>query len=535
MLLLLFLLSINAYDKCGNGMFGPSSRNDPDYIIVGGGAGGSVAINKCITKGYRCTLIERGTDYVDPFAEIPSQNIVSNFVGSVKFTASAPLRNLYNKVIVFNEPNIIGGSTSINGMISVFTDINKFYAELNITGWSYEEMLPYYLSVTKSSNRPSYNGLVDVTNANINNSQYLAFKAAITQVFPNIPERIPDMNTALIISNFSGYGPPETTVKTFQTGIGTVGTRSTGYTSYIQPIRNNPNLRIMTGSTVEKITFRGNTNKIRDVIVKYIDYLGVEQTCEISAKDGVILSAGALRTPQILLQSGIGPANELRNINISVVRNISNVGKNLDDHPTLNNQYIGFSPDSLYSANINGHAYWNYQDNPALVDDWSLQLIGILGTDVIPPGLKIAINVLMNQKSKGSVVLQSFGNPIFDLGYFNDPQDLFPAAMGYNKTTQIMTNLGFIPITPVVCPPFLPNCLTNVTEYYIAAYLAYAGSGYHYTGTCALNKVVDPQTGKIYGFDDLYVIDASVLPKSPRGNTQISVYAVALKLASLIF
>lgn len=214
---------------------------------------------------------------------------------------------------------------------------------------------------------------------------------------------------------------------------------------------------------------------------------------------------------------------------------MSDVGQNLDDHPTIVNQYVGFIPDSLYSANINGHAYWNYQDNPSLINDWTLQISGLLPTDFIPTGLKITINQLMNQRSRGSVKLQAFGQPIFDLGYFNDLQDLIPAAIGYNKTNMIIGNLGYFPTAGVTCPSFFPNCLTNITQYYIAAFLQFAGSGYHYAGTCALGKVVDPTNGKVYGFEDLYIMDASVIPKAPRGNTQISVYAVAEKLASLIF
>lgn len=529
--LFLFFVASNALNKCP-GLFDGS---DPDYIIVGGGAGGSVALHRCVLAGHKCTLLERGTDYVDPFTQIPSQYIISYFGGSVRYANSAPLANMYNKTIGFMEPNIIGGSTSVNVMLSIFTDIRNLFREMNITGWSYEEMLPYYLSVTKSLNRPGWNGAVEVTNTPVTDPAYIAFKQAVTAVFPNIPERIPDMNTASITANFSGYGPPETTIKTSPSPVGNTATRSSGYTSYIAPIRAYPNVHILTGATVEKINFRSDNTRTKDVIVSLVNHLGVVQQCELSARKGVILSAGALRTPQILLRSGVGPAAELQALNISVARDNQYVGRNLDDHPSISDQFIGPSYEKLYSTNVNGHAYWNHQDNPALINDWTLQIVGILPTEYVPPGLKPALTQLMNQKSRGSVKIQANGEPIFDLGYFNNLEDLVPASIGYSKSKQIIDRLSYFSVTPVTCPPFLPDCQTNITSYYIASYLSYAAVGYHFAGTCALGTVVNPANGKVYGFEDLYVVDASILPKAPRGNTQISVYALAEKLSAVIF
>lgn len=527
-ILVTFIVLAKAFDKCDDDF-------EPDYVIVGGGAGGSVAVNKCITAGHKCLLLERGTDYVDPFAQIPGQNVVSYFTGSTRYTASAPLQNVYNKTIIFMEPNILGGSTTINAMVSLFTDINNFYREINVTGWSYAEMLPHYLSVTKSLNRPSSTGPVEVTNTLLTDPAYLAFKAAVTSVFPNIPERVPDMNTVSLTANFSGYGPPESTVKTFSTPVGNVATRSSGYVAFVQALRNHPNLRIITSATVERITFNSGGSKTKDVIVSRVGSDGVARTCEVSAVKGVILSAGALRTPQILLRSGVGPSADLQALGIPVIRNNADVGRNLDDHPSIANQHIGFTSTSLYSANIEGHAYWNHQDDPALINDWSVQIVGFLPTTAIPPGFKSSLTQLMNQKSRGSVKIQANGEPIIDLGYFNAVEDYLPAGLGYEKSIAVTNALGYYPITPVVCPSFLSHCLTNSTAFYTAAFLQYGTVGYHFTGTCALGKVVNPASGKVYGFDDLYVVDASVLPKAPRGNTQLSVYALALKLSAAIF
>ncbi|BCS83676.1 GMc oxidoreductase [Cotonvirus japonicus] len=531
----------SAFPLCHNGAFGKGNIN-PDFIIVGGGTAGCVAANKCIANGHKCTVIERGIDYyTQPYASNPAATGFTFASNAVMYSMSEPLKNVFNKSVTLIEPTILGGSSSVNGMISVFTDIKEYFAELNITGWSYEQILPYYLEVTNSVNRPGYNGPVDVTNTPASDAQYVDFKNAVRQVFPNIPEKLPDMNTASINSSFAGFGPAETTVKTSYTSFGTeqvpgTGFRESAYMAYLHDIRQHPNLRIMTRSRVDRVLFGGCSQNANRVIVTQTDFFGVESQCELRVKKAVILSAGAFRTPQILLQSGVGPANDLNLLGIPVVKDLTDVGLHLDDHPTIVRSYLGFIPDSYISANLNGHAYWNYQDDPNTDLNWSIQIAGVPGIN-----LKNILSVVLNQKSRGSIKLRSTNpadQPKYDLGHLNNPEDLVTSVMGFNKSNQIAENLGYIELpgaSEVVCPTFLPNCQNNITEFYFAAYLQYASSGYHYTGTCALGKVVNPDNGLVYGFNNLYVIDASIFPKSPRGNTQVSVYAASTKLSEHIF
>ncbi|AEQ33456.1 GMC-type oxidoreductase [Megavirus chiliensis] len=530
---------------CTDGTFGAapgSAGENPDYIIIGGGAAGSVAISQCIAKGHKCTLIDRGIDYYEqPFVTLPSATSPVYSSSATKIAVSAPLTNMYNKTMYIFEPNVLGGSTSINAMISVFTDIENYYGEIDVEGWSYEELLPYYLETTKSIHRPEYDGQVDVTDTSVDDPQYVAFKSAVQQVFPNIHEKLPDMNTASVTSGFPGFGPPETTVKTTYSNYGgvnvpTTGFRESGYVAFVDPIRQHPNLKVMTRSRVDKIGFNVFKNSAKKVFVTYTNYFGQELQCELSAKRAIVLSAGALRTPQILLQSGVGPADELTSLGIPVVKNLPNVGRNLDDHPTIVRSYLGSLPDSYISANINGHAYWNYQDDPSLIPNWSVQISGLPGFPI-----KNVLNVLMNQTSRGYVRLSSTDpaeQPIFNLDYFRDLEDIVPASLGFAKTNQIAQNLGYIELPDasiVVCPDFLPNCQNNATEFYVASFLQYGYSGFHFTGTCAFDKVVCPNNGRVFGFTNLYVVDASVFPKAPRGNTQISVYAASRKLSESIF
>jgi len=537
---------VRALSPCTSGMFGLLSNINPDYIIVGGGAGGSVTTSKCISKGYRCTLIERGIDYSEqPLVSIPSAVGLVLQTNAVTTSTSQPLIDMFNKTLNFPEPNIIGGSTSINGMISVFTDIENYYQELGIPGITYQTMLPYYLEVTNSFNRPAYSGPVDVTNTPTDDLQYLVFKNAIKSVFPNIPEKLPDMNTASINASFPGFGPPETTVKTTYAQIGSIkiplaGIRESAYTAYIQPIRSNSNLRLMLRSRVDKVIFDSTGTIAQSVYVTYTDILGIQHQCMLTANNGIILSAGALRTPQILLQSGIGPADDLAALGIQLIKNMSNVGKHLDDQPTVIRQFIGLLPDSPISANINGNAYWNYQDNSSIIPNWSIQISGLVGLQI-----KSVLHVLMDTQSRGSVRLRSNDpaeQPIYDFNYFNVEDDLITTALGFVKTNEITTNLNYIQIpytgtagSEIICPSYLPDCKNDMVKYYQAAFIQYGSVGYHYTGTCALGKVVDPDTAKIYGFQNLYIIDASVFPKTPRGNTQISTYAMSTRLAEFIF
>ena len=532
-----------AVQQCNEGRYRKDSGYDnPDYIFVGGGVGGSVAARTCVEKGYRCTIVERGLDYYDqPLVTLPSG--VSLVAGSdAAITSySEPIANMYNKSVMMTEPFVLGGSSSINAQISVFTDIEKYYAELGFPGITYESMLPYYLNVTKSDDRPEYNGSVVVTNILTSDSQYVAFKAAIKTVFPNIPEKLPDMNTASINSTFPGFGPAETTDFTVYMNTGTsevpvAGYRESAYVAYIKPVRNYPNLRVMTKSRVDKVLFDLHGRIAKKVLVTSTDYLGNEFQCELKAKKGIILSAGTLRTPQILMQSGVGNCQDLTKLGISVVKNMPDVGQHLDDHPTVVLTYMGSYSDSPISPNIDGHAYWNSEDNPTEVPNWSIQISGVYGVPY-----KNALIVHMNQLSRGSISLRSTNpadQPIYNIGHFSNLADLLPSALGLQKGIQVAGNLSYIAVpglSVVTCPSYLPNCQNNVTEFYQAAYLSNGYSGYHYTGTSAFGKVVDPDTGLIYGFDNLYVVDASVLPSTPRGNTQITTYAMSQRLADLIF
>ncbi|AGF84932.1 oxidoreductase [Moumouvirus goulette] len=536
--LALLAISTNSLPVCRQGTFG-SVFSYPDYVIVGSGPAGSVAMNKCISQGHRCTLVERGIDYFEvPFVSTPSASFLVYSTPAVIFVESEPLKNLYNKTVFAIEPFVVGGASSVNGMIAVFPDIDVFYDQLNITGWSYEEMLPYYLNLTTSINRPEYHGPLDVTNTNSNDAIYQAFKNAVRQVFPNIPEKLPDMNTASINSSFYGFGPAETSTKTSFLNFGGVDVpivsyRESAYMAFVHEIRHHPNFRLMTRSRVDRVVFDSCGTSAKKVEITVTNYFGVQYQCELRAQKGIILAAGAIRTPQILLQSGVGPANELSALGITVVKNLPDVGRHLDDHPTIVRQYLGSLPDNYYSSNINGHAYWNIQDDPDVVSNWAIQIAGVPGV-----GLKNVLSVQQNQASRGSIRLRSNNpsdNPRIDHGYLNDLSDLQIAAVGFDKTNQIVENLQYIDISPIVCPSFLPDCTNNITDYYSAAYLQYGSSGYHYTGTTAFGKVVNPDNGLVYGFDNLYVVDAGTLPFTPRGNTQISTYVLSTKLTESIF
>ncbi|AHA44995.1 glucose-methanol-choline oxidoreductase [Hirudovirus strain Sangsue] len=536
---------INALPVCRQGTFDPDYNGIPDYIIVGSGPGGSRAVQQCIAKGHKCTLVERGYDYFEvPYVQTPSASFLVYSSPAVRYASTVSAKNLFNLTVNAIEANVVGGASSINGLIVVITDIDNFYRELNITGWSYEELLPRYLELMTSLNRPEHTGPLDVSDTPVSDPAYQAYRNAIRQVFPNIPERLPDMNTAFANqngTNFPGFGPPETSTKTTYmnfagANVPIVSYRESAYMAFVHPIRNHPNFRLMTRSRVDKVVFDVCKTRARKVIVTATNYFGSQYQCELTARYGIVLAAGAIRTPQILLQSGIGPANELSALGISVVKNLTDVGRHLDDHPTIVRQYIGPIPDNYYSANINGHAYWNYQDNASVIPNWAMQIAGVPGIN-----LKTVLSVLQNQKSRGSVKLRS-ANPddelLIDLGHLNDISDLKTAANGFNKTNQVVNNLNYLELpgySTVVCPPSMPNCYNNMTEFYLASYLQFASSGYHYTGTCALGKVVDPNTGLVYGFENLYVTDASVVPKTPRGNTQATTYVVSGKLSEKIF
>jgi len=314
----------------------------------------------------------------------------------------------------------------------------------------------------------------------------------------------------------------------------------------------------MDSSEVQRIQFRKSGSKIIADSVQFIDYLsGTSYT--VKAKKEIIVSAGAIRSPQILQLSGIGPAAELNRLGIPIVKNLAGVGQNLRDHPITTMSF-----GTGLGVGVEGSAL-----DQAAFDEWTANKTGVVASItartnfflrsdfaydarpdgqviVTPPGFTVfALCYLNKPRSTGHVRLFSKDPsdlPLVTANYFNDPQDLEAMIDIMNKTFQILQQ------APIFAFPF--NSAYDMTnkdalKTYILGNAAFfvsanAGSGYHFVGT---NKMGNPATDstavvdnrlRVAGVSGLRVADASIIPNIPTGNTQYPTYMVGEKASDLI-
>lgn len=504
-----------------------------DVIVLGGGIAGSVNAHYSVLAGQKTLLVERGIHYNDNqdvvlpgnlynLLQTPNQAVVN--VQSTEQTLMGKLN--------FVSPSVLGG---LNGMIWIRGDVEKYFNEEMPSNWNWTVMKDYFKKIeTRPGGNPLVRGLNGPVNVATNpvDAQYNQWKAAYNTVYPNMPERVPDMNS--FSPNAFGFGPSETTVHN--------GERVNGYTSYIKSIENNSKLTIALRTEARKIIFIGG------IAVGVLLWRNTTQDYCVAYGTKFVVSAGALNTPKLLKLSGLGPKAELTANGIKVVSNLPHVGANLDDHTTLTETYATSIVGETTSANVYMSHYWNAQDNPSAPLDFSNQWTGFPFALPNIGGLIVALSQKTNQVAKGTVTLNPSnlnGNPIVDFGYFTDVNntDLHTLALGFQKAEAIAAQFGLYPLGRPAPNFQFPACLnasyslncSNPIDNAKAAILSGSGTvGYHFTSTARFGSsykygVVNPKNMIVHGTLNVAVIDASVLPVSPRGNTQATVYAVATR------
>jgi len=313
----------------------------------------------------------------------------------------------------------------------------------------------------------------------------------------------------------------------------------------------------MDSSEVHRILFKSSHGKPRASKVVFVDNI-VGKVYTVKAKKEVIVSAGTLRSPQILQLSGIGPKNELKRIGVDVVKNLPGVGQNLQDHPITTVAFgttlvtsnptggdINEAAFKLYRATGKGivgsiKARTNYFFRSSKASDCrpDAQII------VTPPTTTgaFALCYLNRPRSRGQVRLFSndpSDHPLVTANYYQHPDDLDAMVDIINKTVQILS------MPPIGAFPYIDTSSAEALKNYIVGSaasfkVANTGSGYHFVGTCKMgdpdkddNAVVDRKL-RVIGVKRLRVVDASIMPQVVTGNTQATTYMIAEKASDII-
>ena len=524
-----------------------------EYIIVGAGSAGCVLANRLTEDGkHRVLLIEAGPKNNALSLKIPAA-VLKN-LKSTKYNwayQGEPEPELGGRVITHDRGKTLGGSSSINGLCFIRGHALDFegWRQSGCEGWGYADVLPYFKRLENYSGGESEyrggDGPLVVHRPKPQNPLYKAFIEA---------------------GRDAGYQTTDDICGYRQEGFGVFdmstenGERNSTAKAYLDPARRRQNLTVMTDKQVQKIFFNGNE-------ATGISYKAVNgDIIKVDALKEVILSAGAVGSPQLLMLSGVGPASHLKDHGITIVADMPGVGQNLNDHPDFVLKYKCLKPVSIWPqtrlvrrtfagirwllrrdgicasnqfeavACVRSAAGVEYPDiqltiSPAAVDDQTWEPL---------PEHAFQIHVgLMRGFSRGNITLRNSdpaSPPRILANYLKDPRDRDLLRKGIRIVREIASQPAF---KPFCGEEIYPGVASQTDEDLDGCIKEKLNTQWHLSGTARMGTsnnqeaVVDAH-GKVHGLSKIRIVDASIMPAATNGNTNSPTIMIAEKLSDSI-
>ncbi|MCA6215565.1 choline dehydrogenase [Ideonella sp. B7] len=526
-----------------------------DYVIVGGGSAGCVVANRLSANpAVKVCLIEAGPDD----RQFPTNQLVNTPAGTMGLMANPRYDWMYTlrggqevarRDIFCPRGKVLGGSSAINGTIYIRGNPRDYdqWARLGNTGWGYDQVLPLF---KRHENRLAggnafhgTGGELNVTNLRSPQGVSKAFvEAALEAGYP-------------ANGDFNG---------TTQEGFGffevnqTRGERMSSARAFLHPVAHRPNLTLLTGTATQRVVLQGRRATGVEVLVD-----GRRQLIE--ARREVVLSAGAIGSPQLLMLSGIGPAEHLRSHGIAVMHDLPGVGENFQDHQDVlviaksqRHDLFGWSLAALpwmaaspFQFYLARRGPWTsntveaggfLKSNPTLQDpDLQLIIRPLLANQPqrkIPVGHGFSVHIsLLRPASRGAVRLASASaadKPDLRPNFLSERVDLERLMYGVRAVRKIIR-------TPAMAGYFAEELWPGAAadsdaeiEQFVREHVA---TTFHPAGTCKMGvderAVVDPQL-RVHGIEGLRVADASIMPTIISGNTNAPTIMIGEKCAQMM-
>lgn len=528
---------------------------EADYVIVGAGSAGCALAYRLSEDGRNSVLVLEygGTDY-GPLIQMPAAfSIPMNMRTYDWGFRTEPEPHLGGRTLATPRGKVIGGSSSINGMVFVrghAEDFNRWEA-VGARGWAFKDVLPYFRRMETShlnghgeEGWRGKDGPLHVTRGTLTNPLYRAFTDAGVEAGYSSTT---DYNG----SKQEGFGPMEMTVWK--------GRRWSAANAYLRPALKRPNVTLRTGARAERILFEG-----RRAIGVLVRRWGRAET--VRARKEVILAASAINSPQLLMLSGIGPANELRRHGIEIVANRPGVGANLQDHLEVYVQQVCTRPVTLnahlglfararigieWLAFGTGLGATNHFEACAFIrsragvpyPDFQLHFLpAAIRYDgraaATAHGFQVHIGP-MRSPSRGSVRLASNDPktpPSIRFNYMSAEEDWRDFRQAIRLTREIFAQKAFDDFRGPEIAPGVDAQSDAALDDFVRENVE---SAYHPCGTCRMgavddvNSVVDAEC-RVIGTHALRVVDSSVFPEITNGNLNAPTIMVGEKAADMI-
>lgn len=505
-----------------------------DYVIIGAGSAGCALAYRLVNAGKRVDIIEFGGSDIGPFIQMPAA--LSYPMNMSRYDwgfSSEPEPHLGNRRLVTPRGKVIGGSSSINGMVFVRGHARDydFWAESGAHGWSYADVLPYFIRMETShgavSDYRGTEGPLHVTRGQRKNPLFNAFIRAGREAGYPVTD---DYNGA----QQEGFGAMEATIWE--------GRRWSAANAYLRPALKTGLLRLRRGLAT-RIVFDGK----RATGVEIKNARGVEV---IPAGQEVIVSASSINTPKLLMLSGIGPAEHLQAHGITPLADRPGVGSNLQDHLEIYMQYTATQPVTLYK-------HWNLWGKGSIGAQWMATGQGLGASNQFEscgfirsaPGvdypdiqyhfIPIAVRYdgkaaaeghgfqahvgPMRSKSRGTVRLKSADaaeSPEIRFNYMSQESDWAEFRACVRLTREIFDQAAFADYKGY---EIQPGQNVNSDAEIDAFIREHAESAFHPCGTARMGAasdpmaVVDPEL-RVIGVEGLRVADSSIFPRITNGN-----------------